>query len=273
MSPVPKPIEFHEAANIFPLDDENLETLASDIKENEQKIAIEILDGKIIDGRRRWLACKQAGVEPWTVTVRKEDIGDPIAYVMSLNLHRRHLTVSQASMCAARADGLTAKLAEEAKERLSQAGKAGREKQLGGVPKCAQAQNTGKTRDKLAEQFGVSHGSVDRARRVIATENEELIAAVDKGEVPVAKAASIAANPPELHAPLLDAAKSSGGKTSPKSEPKKSSDTTGKPQGELQGVGIKHANEAINCLSRIPKSDGLRKRGFQLVSDWIKANK
>jgi hypothetical protein len=46
-----------------------------------------------------------------------------------------------------------------------------------------------------------------------------------------------------------------------------------KPEGEVRGVGVTRANEAINCLIRIPKNDALRKRGFQIVTDWIKANK
>jgi hypothetical protein len=37
-------------------------------------------------------------------------------------------------------------------------------------------------------------------------------------------------------------------------------------------VGVIKANEAVNCLKAIPKSDALRKRGFQIVSDWIKHN-
>ena len=91
--------EFHEAANIFPLDDEHLDQLAADIKANGQHVPIEILDGKIVDGRRRSLACRIAGVQPVTRAVSPED---PVQYVLSLNLHRRHLTPSQASMCAAR---------------------------------------------------------------------------------------------------------------------------------------------------------------------------
>lgn len=39
------------------------------------------------------------------------------------------------------------------------------------------------------------------------------------------------------------------------------------------GKGVALANEAINCLIKIPKNDALRKRGFQIVMDWIKANK
>lgn len=49
--------------------------------------------------------------------------------------------------------------------------------------------------------------------------------------------------------------------------------TTKKPEGELQGKGVALANEAIGCLMRIPKNDGLRERGFQIVKDWIRRNK
>src|SRR5207244_244793 len=39
-----------------------------------------------------------------------------------------------------------------------------------------------------------------------------------------------------------------------------------------RGQGVALAHEAINCLSRIPKNDGLRKRAFQMVTDWINGN-
>jgi ParB-like chromosome segregation protein Spo0J len=47
------------------------------------------------------------------------------------------------------------------------------------------------------------------------------------------------------------------------------------PNGEIKvkGVGIIRGHEAINCLIRIPKNDALRKRGFQVVTDWIRHNR
>ena len=81
-------MDFHEAANIFPIDDEHLDELAEDIRKNGQQVQVELLDGKIIDGRRRWLACIKAGVKAGTRVV---SVSDPVAYVLSLNLHRRHL--------------------------------------------------------------------------------------------------------------------------------------------------------------------------------------
>ncbi len=50
---MPRDYEFHSAANIFPLDDEHTDELAKDIKAHGLLVKIAILDGKILDGRRR----------------------------------------------------------------------------------------------------------------------------------------------------------------------------------------------------------------------------
>ena len=58
-------MEFHEVANIFPMmSKEELEELAADIKENGLIDAIWTYDGKIIDGRNRFVACNMVGETP-----------------------------------------------------------------------------------------------------------------------------------------------------------------------------------------------------------------
>ena len=66
-------MDIHEAANIFPLDEEHLGDLAAAIKAHGQQVPIELLDGKVIDGRRRLRACELAGVRPKTRTVETSD--------------------------------------------------------------------------------------------------------------------------------------------------------------------------------------------------------
>src|SRR5215213_2603856 len=94
--------KFHEAANLFPMMDEAaLTELAADIKANGLRDPIwRHTDGRIIDGRNRWLACQRVGVE---CRDRTYDRGDEtiIPFVVSHNLHRRHLTTAQRAAVAA----------------------------------------------------------------------------------------------------------------------------------------------------------------------------
>ena len=64
-------MKYHEAASIFPLDEEHVGELAEDIREHGLQVPIEICDKSIIDGRRRWLACEQIDMEPEVVEVAR----------------------------------------------------------------------------------------------------------------------------------------------------------------------------------------------------------
>lgn len=96
------------AADVFPMmADDELAELAEDIKVNGLRDPIVIADipdengeliETLIDGRNRRKACKKAGVEPST---RKLDGEDPTAFVLSANIHRRHLTRGQRAMAVA----------------------------------------------------------------------------------------------------------------------------------------------------------------------------
>lgn len=254
-------MQFHDAANIFPIDDDNIATLADDIRANKQQVPIELLDGKVIDGRRRWLACKMAGKVPVTKDV---EVDDPVAYVLSLNLHRRHLSETQRGMVAARAREI---YDQQAKERQKVHGKTapGKKSLVENLP-----QVSGAARDAVGKAVGVSGKTVDFATKVLKTGTPKLIAAVDADKLAVSTAARAASLSPAEQDALCERAANSA-KRPRKSEDEKEPD--GKPEGERRGVGVLRANEAINCLSRIPKNDHLRKRGFQIVTDWIRKNR
>jgi N6-adenosine-specific RNA methylase IME4 len=86
--------EIHPAANIFPmLEEKRLQELADDIRENGQREAIRLLNGKILDGRNRYAACKRLGIYPATEAL-PADL-NPWAFVWSLNGQRRDLTTDQ----------------------------------------------------------------------------------------------------------------------------------------------------------------------------------
>jgi N6-adenosine-specific RNA methylase IME4 len=82
--------EVHPAAELFPLFDElALMRLAEDIKRNGLRVPIVLLDGKVLDGRNRLLACKKAGVEPTFNGIH--DSENPWRAVWSLNAERRQI--------------------------------------------------------------------------------------------------------------------------------------------------------------------------------------
>jgi len=84
---------FHPAANLFPMiEGKELDILAADIKKNGLLEPIVVYEGKILDGRCRSLACEKAKRLARTKPFEGKD---PIAYVISMNLHRRHLTSKQ----------------------------------------------------------------------------------------------------------------------------------------------------------------------------------
>jgi DNA modification methylase len=93
-----KVYEYHEIANIFPMmQDDEYERLKDDIAINGQLEPIVLYEGKVLDGRNRYKALCDIGLK----TDFEEYQGDqPLSYVISKNLHRRHLTSSQKAMAA-----------------------------------------------------------------------------------------------------------------------------------------------------------------------------
>lgn len=92
--------EIHPSADIFPMmDDEELQALADDIRENGLQVPI-VLDreGALIDGRNRLRACELAKVEP---TFQIFEGLDPTSFILSINVERRHLTKGQRAMAVA----------------------------------------------------------------------------------------------------------------------------------------------------------------------------
>ena len=92
-----KEYEFHPIANIFPLmTDEEFEAFKEDIKTKTQQEPIILYQGKVLDGRNRYKACKALYRDPITEEYKGSD---PLGYVLSANLHRRHLGRNREDHC------------------------------------------------------------------------------------------------------------------------------------------------------------------------------
>lgn len=83
----------HPLSAAFPsMAEGEIEALAIDIEKHGQREPGMTLDGMVLDGWHRYLACQKAGREFVSV---KFTGADPVGFVISKNLHRRHLTASQ----------------------------------------------------------------------------------------------------------------------------------------------------------------------------------
>ena len=90
----------HPLAAVFPMmETKDREELVQDILRHGLREPILLFEGKILDGRNRYRACQEAGVEP---SFEMYEGNDPLAYIVSANLRRRHLDTGQRAMVAAR---------------------------------------------------------------------------------------------------------------------------------------------------------------------------
>lgn len=177
--------EYHDYANLFPLaEGQPLAELAADIQANGQAEPIMLFGGKILDGRRRDLACLKAGVEAKYAKFKGTE-AEALAWVISKNLHRRHLDESQRAMVAAKVANL---------------GK--------GRPEL-NAQNCAfnSTQEEAAKSLNVSKRSVQNAATVQKNGTPALVQSVESGHVSVHDAASVAKEPPEVQNAAVEAVK------------------------------------------------------------------
>jgi N6-adenosine-specific RNA methylase IME4 len=165
-------IDFHEYANIFPLmEGQEFEELKEDIKKHGLKQTIILYEGKILDGRNRYNACIELGIEP---KYEEYDGDEPLSYVISMNIKRRHLDKSQLAVIAL---DILPLAEQEAKKRML-SGKKTDPMEI--IPQ-------GAARDQVGDQLGVSGRMISDAKK-IAEENPEMIEKLRKGETTITKA-------------------------------------------------------------------------------------
>ncbi|PPV04723.1 hypothetical protein XBLMG947_4086 [Xanthomonas bromi] len=93
--------ELHPLCTLFPrLASAQFDTLREDIAANGLRHPIVLLDGMVLDGGNRYRACVEAGVEP---TFTEFTGGNIVSFVLSSNLHRRHLSAGQQAAIVASA--------------------------------------------------------------------------------------------------------------------------------------------------------------------------
>lgn len=169
-------LRFHPLADLFPLiEGAEFDELVADIKANglREHIVFTVPDEMILDGRNRYRACLKAGVVPTFLPYRGDD---PVAFVISANLRRRHLDESQRAMVAAKLATL----------------RLGDNQHAEGLPI-----------GRSSKLLNVGERTVARAREVQEHGTPELITAVERGSVSVSAAADVATLPASEQAEIV----------------------------------------------------------------------
>jgi hypothetical protein len=168
----------HPIADVWPMMDEaKLAELADDIRKNGQLVPVWLYEGKILDGRNRWAACKIAGVEPKT----KDYTGDePTAFAVSLNDRRRHMNKGSLAAVAAELEPFFAADANRRKKATEGRPRKSEQKPEEKVPQVLERQP--QARQEAAKSVGVNDRYVSDAKKV-KTEAPEVFERLKAGKI------------------------------------------------------------------------------------------
>ena len=183
--------EAHPLACLFPpMTDEEFQVFKNNVHAHpEMNKEVWLYQGKILDGRHAYRARIELGLLIEFRTWNGE-CGSPLDFVISRNLHRRHLTSSQR---AAIAVSILPRLEEQAKERQTTQGNHGNEGGRGNgkpFPKDlgeSSSKHDGEAVAQAAKIFGTNREYVNQAKQ-LQTEYPDLLQEVIQGEKTIPEA-------------------------------------------------------------------------------------
>ena len=202
----------HPLADLFPrITGHDLQALADDIKSNGLLRPIVVYGDppRILDGRNRLAACKLAEVAPLFETFTATE-DEAIAFVLSSNLHRRHLTTAQKATLAVK----LLPLEQDAARRRMHVGRppAGIEppQDVAEVPSHAGAPVNGEANALAGAKVGISKETVRKAAK-IATDAPDVFDAMQSGVVrTLGEATKLAKLDEERRSKVLEQMKAEG---------------------------------------------------------------
>ena len=185
-----------DEANLFPeASPEEYQAILASIEEIGQQEPIARKDDQIIDGRNRYRACRELGIEP-VFTELGDDV-DPLKYVLAKNLARRHLDASQRAVIAYKLSAWSTPGGDRRSEAYRE-----------GVDHSAILPD-GYTQEQSAKLMNVSPRSVREAGKVISEDSPAVpalrhaVEAAGERRVAVSDAAKIVDQPAEVQEQAL----------------------------------------------------------------------
>ena len=155
-------MKVHPAAEVFPmLNESEFKSLVEDIRNNGLQNPLVVQNGFLIDGRNRLAACNELNIEP-KITELDSKV-DPVSYIVSTNLIRRHLNESQRAVLASKMANLRQGFNE----------------------------SDGLTQVQAAELLNVSRRSVQDARFIEQNGGDSLISKILSGRLSISAAKNL----------------------------------------------------------------------------------
>jgi len=219
------PYDAHPLADLLPLiTGAEFDALVADIRQHGLRVPITIFQDRILDGRNRLRACKVAEVEP-----RFEhfdgDEDDALAFVLSLNVARRHLTTCQRAVLALKLLPLEE---ERARERQGNRTDLHQDSDEGG----------GQALDQAGARVSVSRDTVWKAKR-IAEHSPDVIAAMVEGVVrSMPEAQRLAHVPTRLRPAVVKVLRQRGGRVNDALRAARSEEQAGRAERPLKPVVV-----------------------------------
>jgi N6-adenosine-specific RNA methylase IME4 len=166
-------LQFHPASQAFPLmERQRYEELKDDIARQGLIEPIMLFEGMILDGRNRYRACQELGIEPKF----RHYNGDPWAYVWSLNGQRRDLVAEQRYLIWKYCHGQSEAWQTE-KRRIQEEADRKRSKAMQGLPYAPKGEE--RKPEKVLPQSVVTpsgHRKGEKARATLAQVNRGAVA-------------------------------------------------------------------------------------------------
>jgi ParB-like chromosome segregation protein Spo0J len=166
-------------------DEEFAELKASIQSEGQHYPIVANEDLEVLDGHHRFKACTELGIEPDFEVRKFEDKLIEKKFVIEANLRRRHLTKFQLVELGVPLLEIEKALA---KKRQSEAGKLGRNMQLGLAPDDAKPVfKKSKATAEVAKKVGVSTRTFERGKKILEKASEEEKQKLREGKASIAK--------------------------------------------------------------------------------------
>lgn len=168
-------LSLHELTEAFPpMNPIDFSALVKDIEEKGIQDPVWIINGtEIIDGRHRYMAAKEIGLDKIPVRFYHGKIDSALEFVFSANLHRRQLTISQRCFAAAKLVNT-----EHGGDRKNQSANLHFDISL----------------ERAANMFHVSRRSVATAKKILDKNNKDVNDLLASGQVTITKALKLLGN-------------------------------------------------------------------------------